>query len=183
MAKHKYVKDYKLVHSVDDRGRMHTSAEYAGELFTFRAPLEQVRQQGIRAAVACAVGWACWLGSLFLNTGAMRCFYISLPYAFTALPLWKLSSSIVTALTVKPPMYRRQSHQVSMFYPPAALWCAALPAVSLVGLAVTAALGKGNLVMQDGIFALCGAILVACACFCFSLRKSFVTEPQEKRGD
>ena len=180
MANRRYIKDYTLTHSVDNKGRYRTGAEYTGDLFTFQLPLSLVHQAGKKAAVACGLAWAAWLGSLFLNTGAMRCFYISLPYVFTALALWKLSSSVVTALTVKPPMYRRQSHQVSMIYPPAALWSAALPTVSLLGLGITAALGKGDFGRQDILFAVLGAIPVACACFCFSLRKSFLTENQGK---
>lgn len=181
MANRKYIKDYTLTHSVDKKGRYRTGAEYTGDLFTFREAPEPVRRQGIRAAIACGIAWAAWIGSLFLNTGAMRCFYISLPYVFTALALWHLSSSVVTILTAKPPLYRRQSHQVSMIYPPAALWSAALPAVSLLGLGITAALGKGSFNTQDIWFAVLGAIPVVCACFCFSLRKTFVTEKQERK--
>ncbi len=135
MARRKYVKDYKLVHSVDEKGKVRTRAEYAGDRFCFVQEREAIRRQAKPAAAACGLAWLCYIGSLLLNTGAMRCFYISLPYVFTALPLWKLSTSVVTILTVEEPMHRRHSHQVSMEYPPAALWTGALPAVSLAVIA------------------------------------------------
>lgn len=180
MARRKYVKDYKLVHSVDEKGKVRTRAEYAGDRFCFVQEREAIRRQAKPAAAACGLAWLCYIGSLLLNTGAMRCFYISLPYVFTALPLWKLSASVVTILTVEEPMHRRHSHQVSMEYPPAALWTGALPAVSLAGIAITAALGKGSFVTHDLFFSLLGAAIVACAAFCFVRRKVFATKKLEK---
>ena len=187
MARRKYVKDYKLVHSVDEKGKVRTRAEYAGDRFCFVQEREAIRRHYAPrnvsldpAAAACGLAWLCYIGSLLLNTGAMRCFYISMPYVFTALPLWKLSTSVVTILTVEEPMHRRHSHQVSMHYPPAALWTGALPAVSLAGIAITAALGKGSFVTHDLFFSLLGAAIVACAAFCFARRKVFATKKLEK---
>ena len=54
MARRKYIKDYKLVHSVDEKGKVRTRAEYAGDRFCFVQEREAIRRQAQLGRVALA---------------------------------------------------------------------------------------------------------------------------------
>lgn len=176
MAKKKYVKDYKLNHIVDGSGRLKSEPEYVGSYYIFRESAAQVKAQAIKCIAACALAWASFIGSLFLNTGAMRLFHISLPYAFTAIPLWMLTGVCIKAYRTYGKMQHRQSDEMTQKYPAAAMWSALLPILALTGMLISLIFSIGNLVKADIAFAFAVSVVTACSAYCFKNKSTFTTE-------
>lgn len=176
MGRRKYVKDYNLKHSVDEKGRLNSKPEYVGAYFVFRESKETVRAQARKSLIACGAAWAAFAASLFLNTGSMRLFHISLPYAFTAIPLWLLTEVSIKALRVQGKLQHRESDEMNQKYPASSMWVAVLTLFALLGMLVSVIFGAGNLVKADVAFALLASVVCACGAYCFSRKSTFTTE-------
>ena len=64
MSRNRYVSDYHLADSLDERGRIRTEVEYVGSLYSFSAPAEKVRQAKKRSLGLCAAGWVAYIGAM-----------------------------------------------------------------------------------------------------------------------
>ncbi len=169
MAKGKYIKDYRIVESLDSRGRIRVETEYIGEPYVFVSGLEKARKVRDLALLLCLGAWLSFVGALIPNSAGMRTLYVSLPFAFTALPLGMMSSLLLGSLGVKEPMEHRLADRFENRYPALALGLTALPAFSLIGEGVLW-LGGGQMLPGDAVFAPCAALLFACGLGCFLQR-------------
>lgn len=176
MARRKYVKDYKLNQTVDERGRLRSDPEYVGSYFVFKESLDKVREQAKKCLIACGIGWTAFAASLFLNTGSMRLFHISLPYAFTAIPLWLLTDVTIKALKAKGKMQHRESDEMNQKYPGASMWTAVLTVFALLGMLIAVIFKIGSLGKADILFALLASTVCACGAYCFKYKSTFTTE-------
>ena len=176
MARRKYVKDYKLNQSVDERGRLRSEPIYVGSYYVFRESAADVKAQAKKSLAACIGAWAAFIGSLFLNTGAMRLFHVSLPYAFTAIPLWLLTSVTIKAYKASGKLQHRDSDEMNTRYPACSMWSAILPIFALLGMLVAVIFNIGSLVRADIAFALLASVVCACAAYCFTKKSTFTTE-------
>ena len=176
MARKKYVKDYKLNQTIDERGRISSKAEYAGAYFVFKESKETVKSQAVKSLTACGIAWAAFIASLFLNTGSMRLFHISLPYAFTAIPLWLLTDVCFKARKTEGKLQHRESDEMNQKYPASSMWVAVLTLFALLGMLVAVIFGAGDLVKADVAFALLASVVCACGAYCFSRKSTFTTE-------
>ena len=176
MATGKYVKDYKLNQTVDEKGRLRSEPEYIGGYFVFTEKPETVKKQASRSLIACGGAWVSLLGSMLLNTGAMRLINVSLPYAFTAIPLWLLTSVCIKARKTAGKMQHRDSDEMNQRYPACSMWAALLPLLSLLGLLAALIFSFGNLVKADIAFAFLASVTAACSAYCFRHKNIFKTE-------
>ena len=174
MARNKYVKDYRLLETFDEKGRVHTDYEYIGDAYRFRASGERVARARRISLGACLLGWLLFLGGMIPPSTAMHTIYVSLPYAFSALPLGILTELAVTAFRVKEPMEHHFSDRLNNRFPPAALAVAVLSAASLLGELINLLRGF-TLLSGDAVFTLCGALYFACGCLAFGCRKDLET--------
>ncbi len=169
MAKGKYIKDYRIVESLNERGRIRVETEYIGEHYVFVSGLEKARKVRNLAMLLCLAGWLSFVGALIPNSAGMRTPYVSLPFAFSALPLGLLSSLLLGTLGLKEPMEHRLADRFENRYPAQTLAIAALPAFSLIGEGILW-LSGGPLFPGDAVFAPCAALLCACGLGCFAQR-------------
>lgn len=176
MAKRKYVKDYKLNQTVDEKGRLKSEPQYVGGYFVFKESLETVKAQAKKSLTACGLAWAAFGASLFLNTGGMRLFHVSLPYAFTAIPLWLLTEVSIKAFKAKGKLQHRESDEMNQRYPACSMWAAVLPLFALLGMLIALIFNIGNLVRADIVFALLASVVCACSAWCFTKKSTFATE-------
>ena len=173
MAKrNQYVKDYRLVESVNERGRIKTSYEYIGADYYYLAAPSAVKAARRRALVFGVLGWLGFLGALLPESGAMRTIWVSLPFAFAALPLGMLLDLALTTFFRKEPLEHRHADKLENRWPPVCLAAAALPAIALAGQLVRLLTGAA-MKTGDLIFSLGAALSLVCALLCFRLRKSF----------
>lgn len=169
MAKGKYIKDYRIVESLNGRGGIRVETEYIGAPYVFVEGLEKAKRIRNLALLLCLAGWIAFVGALIPNSAGMRKLYISLPFAFAALPLGMMSSMLLGALGMKEPMEHRLADRFENRFPALGLGMTVLPAVSLIGEGILW-LSGGELLPGDAIFAPCAALLFACGLACFAQR-------------
>ena len=108
MSRNRYVGDYRLVESIDGRGRIKTDYEYIGAAYFYAEGADAARRALRRIAIGCAAGWLAFVGALTPVSSAMRTLFTALPFAFAALPLGLMSGVALGALRAKEPLEHRQ---------------------------------------------------------------------------
>ena len=173
MAINKYVRDYRLVETVDERGRLRTVHEYVGAayVYTDAAAFAAAKRT---AGVLCALGWLCFLGAMLPDSMAMRRLYIALPFIFSALPLALLTETVLSAPAPGGTLERRHADRLRNRYPASAAFTVILPAVCLIGEAVSVLPGAEPR-WGDAVFSLCAAVLAACGVILYKKRRGFDT--------
>ncbi len=176
MAVDRYSRDYRLVETVDEKGRIHTDTEYIGAHYRFARGLPEVRTAARKMAACCLLGWLGFLAALYLPSIAMKRLYAALPCAFSALPLWFLSSAVWTGLRAGEKLSRREAERVNSRLPAAALFLMLLPAAACLG--ALAALLPAGASPLPGDWAFFGGCLlcVLCGLFCFMGRRAVAAE-------
>lgn len=172
MARNKYIRDYRLLESIDERGRIRVDYEYAGEYYRFTAGPAAALRQKRRSLLLCAAGWAAFVLSLLPESRGMRTLYVSLPFAFSALPLGMLTALLLSVKPTDEPMEHPQADKLNNAYPPRALAAALLPAAALAGEGIRFALGPGDMLPGDGVLALGALGLTVCGALAFAGRKA-----------
>ena len=170
MAKGKYVKDYQIVESLNSRGGLRLETEYIGEPYVFVSGLASATKTRNLSLLLCLAGWIAFVVALIPNSAGMRTMYVSLPFAFSALPLGLMSNLLLGSLGVKEPMEHRLADRFDNHFPAQALAMTALPAFSLLGEGILW-LSGGAMLPGDACFAPCAAALCACGAVCFLQRK------------
>ncbi len=165
MSRNRYVGDYRIVESIDERGRVRSDYEYIGAPWVYAADGQTVKAARRRVAACCAVGWLAWVAALLPVSAAMRALVIALAFAFAALPLALASGIAVSLFREKPPFEHRHADRLENRAPACTFFVALLGGVALIGEAVNALRGA-ELLPGDGVFAICAAVLVACAVVC-----------------
>ena len=170
MAVDKYSRDYRLIDSVDARGRIHTETEYVGENYGFREGERAARTAAKRMAFFCALAWLCWLAALFPPSTAMKTLYAALPCAFTALPLWLFSSAVVTALRVRVPFVHRDADRLNFRLPAAGMFSALFPAFALLGELLSLFFARPAVLPGDWVFLTGNGLCLLFVLLCRRLR-------------
>ena len=97
MAKKKYVRDYEISDTIDEKGRVRSVPVYVGSYFCF-CDAAAAKKSGRLLAPAAALGWLAYIMALWLPSGAGKLMYVILPFVFAAVPLWYVSSAVVALL-------------------------------------------------------------------------------------
>lgn len=165
MSRNRYVGDYRIVESIDGRGRVKTDYEYIGAPYVYAGDAASVKAARTWVALGCAVGWAAWVAALIPVSAAMRALYIALPFAFAAIPLALWAGTAISLFRTREPFEHRHADRLENRAPACTFFVALLGVVALIGEAVSVLRGA-ELLPGDGIFAACAAVLVACAVVC-----------------
>ena len=170
MSRNRYVGDYRLVESIDGRGRIRTDYEYIGAPYVFAEGDDAARRALRIAAGLCAVGWAAFVAALLPVSAAGRTFYVCLPFAFEALPLGFMAATIFETLRTKPPFEHRHADRLENRCPACSFFAVLLAAVALLGEAISALRGV-EMLPGDIVFCLGAAVVLACGAACHRLWK------------
>lgn len=171
MAKNRYIKDYRIVETVNERGRIRSDYEYIGQPYYFAAKADRIRRAKKSLTALCVLAWIAWICAMLPDNTAMRTWYVSFPFAFAAIPLAMMGDLVFSLLRVREPMERRDADRLENRWPPRCLAAAILSGLALLGEAVNLMRGlpmKGG----DGIFTLCALVILVCAVLCFRERKA-----------
>ena len=178
MARKKYIRDYRLVETVDERGRIRSDYEYIGEDYFYALGTDAVRREKRTHLVLIAVGWLAFFGALLPSAAATRTIYVALPFLFAAVPLCVMTDTLLSAAPDREPLQHRQADMLENRYPPAALWTAILPGAALVGELVRLLIGA-EATGSDALFSLCAVILSAVGIMAFSRRRRFACRERQ----
>ena len=158
MVRKKYIRDYRLVETVDEQGRIRSDYEYIGEEYVYCLGVDAVRRERRLALGFTAAGWLAFVGGLIPNAAGMRVLWVALPYLFAALPLGILTDTLLTAAPDAEPLRRQQA--------------AILSGAALAGELIRS-LFAGAFPLGDVLFSLCAAVLCAAPVCVFSRRTRF----------
>lgn len=170
MSRNRYVGDYRLIDTVNERGRIKTGYEYIGSPYGFIAPREEVEKAKKIALAACLLGWAAFVGALLPLSAAARTFYVSVPFAFSALPLGMATAVILGVMRVRDAFEHRHADRLENRYPACAFFLMALSGASLIGEMINLLRGA-EMLAGDLAFSLCAAALFGCGLAAFRQRE------------
>ena len=165
MSRNRYVGDYRIIESIDSRGRIRSDYEYIGAPWSYGEDAQTVRVAKRNVAVCCLVGWSAWLAALLPLSAATRALYASLPLIFAAVPLALNTALAGRLLRVKEPFEHRHADQIANRGPACSFFTILLGIAALVGEAVNALRGAA-LLPGDGVFCAGAAALAGCGIGC-----------------
>ena len=171
MVRKKYIRDYRLLETIDERGRIRSEYEYIGGDYVYILGADAVRREKRTLLAVIAVGWAAFVGALLPSAEGMRALYVALPFLFSAVPLGMMTDALISAAKSEP-LRHQQADILEKRYPPSALWTSILSGAALLG-ELARLLTGGETNGGDGVFALCAAVLIAVGVFAFSRRGRF----------
>ena len=165
VTRNRYVGDYRIVESIDERGRIRSDYEYIGAPYVYAEGVRTVKAARLRAAMGCLVGWAAWVAALLPLSAAMRTLYVALPFAFDAVPLALATGIAARLFREKEPFEHRHADQLENRAPACTFFAMLLSGAALVGEGVNALRGMA-LLPGDAVFSAGAAILLACGLLC-----------------
>ena len=175
MVTKKYVKDYKFSETVTERGRIKTEAVYTGAYFRLKDASGAKRAVKPMLVLLCAL-WVLFVSSLVPNSKAAHILYVLLPYVFAALPLGRLTQSVLFVGRAGDKLIRSEADRISKQLPSAALWLMILSGVPAVGLAVTLLIKNTALGGADVLFLCSCAAMFVTGLAIFRRREVFSSE-------
>lgn len=107
MASKKYLKEYDLVESEDEKGRLKKIAIYRGDYFTLNLDESQIRGMKWTFILMFFVLLGLHVGAGFIRNLSMYKIYVSLPYAAAFFPLLYLATAVFRLPSQKRP-YRKE---------------------------------------------------------------------------
>ncbi len=178
MAIDRYSGDYRIQESVDEKGRIHSSAEYIGALYVLAAGEKRAARAGRKAAVCCVGAWLGFFAALLLESAAMRSLYVALPCAFAALPLWFMSSAVLTALRVKKGFTHRDADRLNLRFPASCVFTAVLSAAALIGGLCSLFIARNAALPGDWLFLGGNLLCLVCAVLAKRQGRDLEARPQ-----
>ena len=194
MTPDRYAKDYKLVETVDQSGKTGFAYAYSGSLYALVKDVKKSR----RILAGTVVGWICFIVALLPSSHAMHVIWISIPFVFTAIPLWMLLKVVLLLLRTRRSsgkeqgggartrdgddgflLRNKEADLLTNTYPAASMFAFVLSAVALIGQGI--ALARGQWILPgDAVFAVCAALVCAAGIVLFRTRPQVtkVKEPQ-----
>lgn len=133
MSRNRYVGDYHLADSLDDRGKIRTEVEYVGGRYSFVKDAGTVQKAKKRVFILCAVCWLLYVGGMIPVSTAMRTVYSAVPYVLIAVPLALLTGTILEIYPQKERFIHRYADRMENRYPASAAFIAILSGVALAG--------------------------------------------------
>lgn len=175
MVTKKYIKDYKFSETVTERGRIKTEAVYAGRYFRLKdAPGAKKAVRPMLAMLGAL--WVLFVAALVPDSGAAHILYVLVPYAFSALPLGKLTQSVLFVRRAGDRLIRSEADKISDQLPSAAIWLMLLSGVPAAGLAATLLINNTEPGGADILFIFVCAAMFGAGLGIFRRRSLFSTE-------
>lgn len=158
MSRNRYVGDYHLADSLDERGRIRTEVEYVGDLYSFIQEPETVNSAKKRLLCLCAMGWLAYFAALIPVSTAGRTIYSAVPFVFIAVPLGLLTAVVLEIRRQKERFLHRYADRIDNRFPASGVFIIILACISLAGEAVNLIRG---LTLQSGdlLFSGCAVLL------------------------
>lgn len=175
MAKKKYVRDYEFSDTLDSKGRVKSVPVYVGAYFRF-CDAAAAKKSGRILAPAAVVGWLAYLAALWLPSGAGKLMYVILPFVFSVVPLWYVSTAVFALLRAGDKLKRSEAEKVSGNLPSASVFGIILTAAALLAEGITAIAAPEKLNSSDIAFAVGAVILCAVFALAFSRRQAVATD-------
>ena len=165
MSRNRYVSDYRIVESIDGRGRIRSDYEYIGAPYVYAEDAGVVRRARNCVSACCLAGWVAWVAALVPLSAATRRLYTALPHVFAALPLALMTGLAVGLFREREPFEHRHADRLENRGPACSFFTALLGGAALAGEGISLLRGVA-LLPGDGLFAAGAAVVLACGLSC-----------------
>lgn len=176
MARNRYARDYRLVETWDEKGKLKVSSEYIGEEYRFVADASVIAGKKKKLILLCMLGWIGFFAALSLYSAGMHTLYVALPFVFSAVPLTFLTDITFSFRKMKEPLEHRHADRMNSRFPLSALMTALFSAFALIGEAVNVILGK-TLAAGDYVLMAGGLAVFAAGALAFMEKKNVEIMP------
>ena len=173
MSRKKYINDYKIEREVDGKGKIKSTARYAGAYYRFTGDEAAVFKKRTILAAASAVAVIAYVAALIPSTAAMRLAYFSLPFIFTAIPIYLLVDCVVSLYREKSPCKRRTADKFTNRVRRGAVILMVFSAGSAVGFIVGTFFERSRFSVIDAVPAASAVLLLGVALVAFSMKDAF----------
>lgn len=180
MVTRKYLKDYRLEDSLDERGRLRTRAVYVGGDYVFSMPQRAGKRQRWTILLLNVACWLLFFGALLPSSTASYTLYCVLPFVACVLTLLYESAAVGSLMTAKEPLKREQADRLSGRLPTTALLTLIFSGVALGGCGVIALRAWGTLLWGDAVFAAAAALLAGASAAILYLARGFAAVKREE---
>ena len=177
MARRKYLKDYRIVETLNERGGIRTSSEYVGRPYRFRDPQAAEGMKKLLPGL-CILSWLAFIAALLPDSAASRTVYVSIPFLFAAIPLGMLTERAITLLRGRLPLEHRSADRYNNWIGGGSLMTALLSGISLAGELISFCIGGRDFTWGDAVFAAGALILLCCGLVLRRGRDRLQTEPE-----
>ena len=165
MATKKYIKDYRLVEELSEKGRIKTTYEYIGDDYIFTSPKETVERSKKTILIILCCQWALFFLALLPSSSAGLTMYVLLPFVFSALPLGIFSELIYTLWRAQSPMEHFVHDKLENRFRPSCLFAAGIPAAAILCEVVSFFIDSSRFSFGDIVFTVCAAGITALSLF------------------
>ena len=159
MSRRKYLKDYRIVETLNDRGGIRSDSEYIGPAYCFQDPKAAESMIKLLPGL-CTLSWLGFLAALIPFSAASGIFYVILPFLFSAIPLGMLTERAIALLKGTSRLERRSADRFNDWIGGASLMTAVLAGISLAGEIICFCVDGGRFVTGDAVFTAGAAILL-----------------------
>ena len=179
MSRKKYINDYKIEREIDSKGRERSTARYDAGYYRFVKEAGTVARKRKVVAAACVAAWAAFVAALIPASAVMHLPYYSIPFVFTAVPLFMLSDAGILLYREEPPLKRRTSDKFSKRFLSCSVALFVLAGGSAIGFIAGALTEWARFTAADAVPAASSLIMFASAAAVFSTRSAFETVATE----
>ena len=159
MSRNRYVGDYHLADTVDDRGKIRTEVEYTGGLYSFSQDPETVSRTKVKSLLLCAAGWLAYIAAMIPVSAATKTFYSAIPFVLTGVPLALLSGTAAAVFPLKERFIHKYADRIENRWPASAAFIVILAGIALLGETVNLIRGL-KMTSGDLLFAFCAPALI-----------------------
>ena len=166
MVSRKYLKDYRVVETIDAKGRVRSDAVYTGGDFTLSPSVGA----GDKRIILCLsiLSAVAFLGALIPVTHASRIIYVTLPFVFSALSMYMMIGAAVMLLRVEDVTTREKAEKTANRLPPSALVTAILSFASFAAGIGAVVVLRADVVTGDIIFIALSLVISVSSAVSFS---------------
>ena len=159
VSRNRYIGDYHLADTVDDRGKIRTDVEYTGGLYSFSKDAETIRRTKNKSLLLCVAGWLAYIVAMIPISVAMKTFYSAIPFVFIAVPMALLTGTAAEVFPLKERFIHKHADRIENRWPASSAFIAILSGIALTGEAVTMIRGQA-MTSGDLVFVLCAPVLL-----------------------
>ena len=175
MSYRKYLQDYRIEEYIDNKGRVKSTAVYAGGYFEVSPALPKSDKR-LMLAIS-SLSWVFLIGALSFDTGAGRLWYVIMPFVVAVFPMYFTTLASVSLLFGNEKLTRERAGLMSRRLPASPLSVAILSGAAFIGLVSTAVFYWKAMPVNDILFAASSLIISCAASLVFVKCRRLKTKP------
>jgi len=173
MRRKDLIKDYELLDTVNEKGKLRSQVVYVGTYYSFEQDKKTVKNAAKRNLILAAVAWILYIVPLLFVSNAMKTVYVSVPFAFLALPLWNMVKVLLRIIGQQDLLENKDQRAITNTFPSSTFFIIVLSGIPLVAFPIKLLVDSVEILYSDIIFMVCDAIILFIGLCIFKTRNTF----------